>query len=44
LLSERKRNFYDGLLQDLLKEEAYALAQIVYSEKMREKFEASIDD
>lgn len=41
---EKKRDFYDGLLQDLIAQQAYALAQIVYSEKMREKFEASIGD
>jgi hypothetical protein len=31
-------------LKDLIKSQAYGLAQIVYSEKMREKFESNIDD
>lgn len=43
-LLEKKRDFYDGLLKDLIGEKAYALAQIVYSEKMREKFEATVAD
>lgn len=44
LLEAKKRGFYDGLLKDLIKSQAYGLAQIVYSEKMREKFESNIDD
>ena len=44
LLHAKKRDFYDGLLKDLIKQQAYGLAQIVYSEKMREKFESNIDD
>ncbi len=44
LLKAKKRDFYDGLLKDLIKQQAYSLAQIVYSEKMREKFDLSIDD
>ena len=44
LLQAKKRDFYDGLLKDLIKQQAYGLAQIVYSEKMREKFESNIDD
>ena len=43
-LMAKKRDFYDGLLKDLIGQQAYALAQIVYSEKMREKFEATITD
>jgi hypothetical protein len=43
-LQQKKRDFYDGLLRDLLHTQAYGLAQIVYSEKMREKFEQDIND
>ena len=43
-MTEKKKDFYDGLLKDLISQKAYALAQIVYSEKMREKFESNIDD
>ena len=43
-LQAKKREFYDGLLKDLIRQQAYGLAQIVYSEKMREKFESNIDD
>lgn len=44
LLKSKKREFYDGLLKDLLNKHAYSLAQIVYSEKMREKFDITIED
>lgn len=44
LLKSKKREFYDGLLKDLLTKHAYSLAQIVYSEKMREKFDITIED
>lgn len=44
MLKAKKRDFYDGLLRDLLNQQAYALAQIVYSEKIREKFEATVAD
>jgi len=40
----KKREYYDGLLKDLLKKQAYSLAQIIYGEKMREKFEVTVDD
>lgn len=43
-LQYKKRDFYDGLLKDLINTQAYGLAQIVYSEKMREKFEQTTDD
>ncbi len=44
LLQNKRRDFYDGLLRDMLSKEAYSVAQIVYSEKMREKFEMTVDD
>jgi uncharacterized protein YeeX (DUF496 family) len=43
-LQEKKREFYDGLLKDLIVKKAYALAEIVYGEKMKEKFEQSVAD
>lgn len=39
-----KCDIYDGLVQDLLDVKAYALCQVIYSEKMREKFEMTIED
>lgn len=44
LLQQKKRDFYDGLLKDMLSKNAHSLAQIVYSEKMREKFDVTVDD
>jgi hypothetical protein len=43
-LVKKKREFYDGLLNDLIQHKAYSLAQIVYGEKTREKFETTIQD
>ena len=39
-----KKEFYDGLIGDLLQKDAYKLAQIIYSEKKRDKFKATIND
>ena len=44
ILYAKKRDFYDGLLKDLIEQKAYAVAQIVYSEKMREKFDVTTAD
>lgn len=44
LLNAKKREFYDGLLKDLISKKAFDLGQIVYSEKQREKFEQTISD
>ncbi|CDW78620.1 UNKNOWN [Stylonychia lemnae] len=44
LLTAKRREFYDGLLQDLIERQSYTLAQIVYSEKMREKFDITTND
>ena len=38
-LRNLKKDFYDGLIKDLLQREGYQLAQIIYGEKKREKFE-----
>ena len=43
-LKKLKIDFYNGLLKDLLDVKSYQLAQIIYSEKMREKFEVSVED
>lgn len=43
-LSEIKREIYDGLIKDLLAVKAYGLAEVIYSEKIREKFEMSTFD
>jgi len=43
-LKQLKKNFYDGLIKDLLDKQAYQLAQVIYSEKKREKFETTLDD
>ena len=43
-LKEIKKGFYDGLIEDLLQKDAYKLAQVIYSEKKRDKFKATIND
>jgi hypothetical protein len=43
-LLDIKKDFYDGLLNDLLTHNAYTVALLVYSEKLREKFESTISD
>ena len=39
MVKELKKEFYDGLIRDLLDKKAYQLAQVIYSEKKRERFE-----
>ena len=43
-LKHIKQGIYDGLIQDLLHVEAYPLAQIIYDEKQKEKYDVSVDD
>jgi hypothetical protein len=43
-LKQLKKEFYDGLIGDLLTKEAYKLAQIIFGEKKREKFDSTIND
>jgi uncharacterized protein YeeX (DUF496 family) len=43
-LRELKCEIYDGLIQDLLSVEAHQLAQVIYTEKMKEKFDMTIGD
>jgi len=44
LLLKLKKEFYDSLLQDFIQFEAFALAQVVQAEKMKEKFEFNVND
>ena len=39
-----KKEFYDGLIRDLMKHKAYTLAEIVMAEKLKEKFDINIGD
>ena len=39
-----KKEFYDGLIQDLMKHKAYILAEIVMAEKLKEKFDVNVGD
>ncbi len=43
-LSEIKKDIYDGLIKDLLAVKAYGLAEVIYTEKIREKFQISTFD
>ena len=36
--------FYDGLIDDLMAVKSYQLAQVIYSEKQREKFKNTVKD
>lgn len=44
VLSEIKKDIYDGLIKDLLAVKAYGLAEVIYTEKLREKFPMSTLD
>lgn len=39
-----KKEFYDGLIRDLMKHKAFVLAEIVMDEKLKEKFDINIAD
>ena len=43
-LKKIKGDFYDGLMNDLLNVKSYQLAQVIYSEKLRENFGVTIAD
>lgn len=43
-LNTLKKEFYDGLINDLITKKAYQLAQIIFGEKKREKFTVTIND
>lgn len=39
-----KKEFYDGLIHDLMRHKAFVLAEIVMDEKLKEKFDINIKD
>lgn len=43
-LKSIKKDVYDGLIRDLLDVEAYPLAEVIYNEKIREKFDWQMED
>lgn len=43
-LKDIKKNFYDGLIRDLMTLKKYDLAEIVMVEKQKEKFPETIED
>lgn len=43
-LRKIKKTFYDGLIQDLIEAKQYQSAEIVMAEKVKEKFESTIND
>lgn len=44
MLKDLKKDFYDGLMRDLMHHRCYELAEIVMAEKVKEKFPESIKD
>jgi hypothetical protein len=44
MLKEIKRELYDGLIKDLMEVKAYGLSEIIYNEKLREKFPVNLKD
>jgi hypothetical protein len=43
-LKEIKREFFDGMINDLMKYKCYELSEIVMAEKIKEKFEKTVTD
>lgn len=43
-LKRIRKEFYDGLISDLMSFTAYTLSEIVMAEKLKEKFEVTIND
>lgn len=43
-LKALKSDIYDGLIADLLERDAYQLAQVIFGEKKREKYEETTQD
>ena len=41
---ELRKDFYDGLIYDLMENESYTLSEIVMAEKMKEKFDVTEND
>lgn len=44
MLKDLKKNFYDGLIGDLMINKCYELAEIVMAEKVKEKFPITEND
>jgi len=43
-MHELKREFYDGIITDLLQVKGNDIAEIVHEEKLREKMETNLHD
>lgn len=44
MLKQIKCDIYDGLIKDLMAVKAYSLCQVIYTEKLREKYDINIQD
>jgi hypothetical protein len=44
MLKDLKRDFYDGLIGDLMSSRSFELSEIVMAEKLKEKFTETIND
>lgn len=43
-LKSLRKEFYDGLIRDLMDNESFTLSEIVMSEKLKEKFSVTVND
>ncbi len=43
-MKELKRDFFDGMIRDLMKNKCYELSEIVMAEKIKEKFDKTVND
>jgi len=43
-MKDIKKDFYDGLINDLMASKCFELAEIVMSEKLKEKFAVTVND
>ena len=43
-LKELKRDFFDGMIRDLMRNKCYELSEIVMAEKIKEKFDKTVND
>jgi hypothetical protein len=39
-----KKDFFEGMINDLMKNKCYELSEIVMAEKVKEKFETTVND
>jgi len=44
LHKDLRKNFYDGLIVDLMSNKSYELSEIVMAEKLKEKFSETVND